>query len=83
MSTLKISTKDECWVVPESVEFVKLMITRRQLTASRLLFRSDKERQSFIRKLSLLALRDECEHQAPSIIAELSRKIVQRTINQG
>jgi len=78
MSTLTIRTNEECWVVPESVELVKFMIEHHQLRAGDLYFDSYHECQCLVRKLSLLALKDECVQHAPSVIAELSRKIIQQ-----
>ncbi len=79
MQTLTIRTRDACWVVPESVEIVKLMIAQKQLRASDLRFSSLKECQGFTRRLSLLALKDEVSHRAPSVIAELSRRLVKQS----
>jgi len=81
MATITIKTENECWVVPECAEVVKVMILNQQLKASRLCFESHKECQYFVRRLSLLALKDECENQLPSIIADFSRKIVQQNFN--
>ena len=76
MPTLTIRTVDEYWVLPESLEVIKLMIHTQQINPAKLRFNSDHERQQFIRKLSLLALKDECVHQSPSVIAELSRQLI-------
>ena len=78
MSTITIRTNEACWVVPESVELVKFMIEHDQLRAGDIYFDSHHECQCLVRQLSLLALKDECAHHAPSVIAELSRKIIQR-----
>ena len=78
MSTITIRTNDACWVVPESVELVKFMIEHDQLRAGNLYFDSYHECQCLVRKLSLLALKDECTQHVPSVIAELSRKIIQQ-----
>lgn len=81
MATITIKTENECWVLPECAEVVKVMILSRRLKASRLCFESQRECQHFVRRLSLLALKDECDNQSPSIIADFSRKIVQRNFN--
>jgi len=78
MQTLTIRTREACWVVPESVEIVKLIIAQKELRASDLCFNSRKECQGFTRRLSLLALKDEVLYHTPSIIAELSRRLVKQ-----
>lgn len=78
MSTITIRTSEECWVVPESVELLKFMIEHRQLRAGDICFDSHLECQFLVKRLSLLALKDECTQHAPSVIAELSRKIIQK-----
>lgn len=81
MATITIKTENECWVLPECTEVVKVMIQSRRLKVSRLCFESHRECQYFIRRLSLLALKDECENHSPSIISDFSRKIVQQNYN--
>lgn len=76
MPQLIIKTRENCWVIPEHFEFVKMMILQKQLRASELYFNSDAECQCFAKRLSLMALEDECKYQKPSIIAELSRRLV-------
>lgn len=76
MKSLTIRTKQECWVVPESFEIVKLMIGKRQFGASDLCFSSHRERQGFAKRLALLALEDECKYRKPSIIGEVCRGLV-------
>ena len=83
MPQLTIRTRQTCWVVPEHFEVVKLMIAQNQLRASELCFASDKECQCFAKKLSLMALADECKNRAPSIIAELSRHLVAQSSSQN
>lgn len=82
MPQLTIRTRQACWVIPEHFEYVKLMIVQQQLRASDLCFASDEECRCFARRLSLMALADECKHQAPSIIAELSRRLIARSFCQ-
>ncbi len=82
MSELTIRTDKACWVVPENVEIVKMMIIQRCFRASELCFLSDQECQHFVKRLSLLALADECAHSSPSIIAKLSRRLIAQQSSQ-
>ncbi len=81
MPQLTFRTQVGCWVIPEHVEFVKLMISQQKISACDLCFTSEKECQFMAKKLSLLALEDECKYQRPSIIAELSRYLVAKISN--
>lgn len=81
MPKLQIRTHHACWVVPESVEIIKLLIAQQRLCAADLFFKSCEECQCFARRLALLALKDEVNQQAPSVIAELSRCLIEQSTN--
>ncbi len=76
MKSLTIRTREECWVVPEHFEIVKLMILKRQFEAHDLRFLSHQERQCFAKRLALMALQDECKYRRPSVIGEVCRSLV-------
>lgn len=76
MKSLTIRTQEDCWVVPEHFEIVKLMILKRQFGVTDLCFSSHKERQRFAKRLALMALQDECKYRQPSIIGDVCRRLV-------
>lgn len=79
MPSLTINTRQARWVIPEHFEFVKMLIAQQQLHAAELCFSSEEECQYFAKKLSLMALEDECKYKQPSVIADLSRYLVARS----
>lgn len=75
LNNFVIQTRETKWVIPQNCELLKLLIAEQNLQAHDLEFSSTEHYHSFIKKLFLLALEDECKRLKPSPLAYFARAL--------
>ena len=71
-----VQTRTNTWVIPSNPSILKCLFEDHSIRPFDLCFSTKQECQTFVRKLLLVALKDEYSQQEPSPLAEFARELI-------
>ncbi len=76
--SLVVQTRTERWVMPRDFLLMRVLVQRKNLSAKKLIFKSEQARHDFIHDLFLLSFEDEQYSKSSSPLALLGRKLLEQ-----